>query len=646
VVSGSWLLEVERSGPCWLGEDWFRSRGLDPAITLEETRISLDGRPVPYLALEGPEGWGLLFYATATPSRYASWTAYRLDVGQGAGEAMTALLPATIARAAVQKTAWSTLWQEEDLRYLPQITAPEPWFWEPVFSQGRITQTVTLVGAESGPITVTLRLWSQNPPVANTPAPQIGWDGELLGAWRWDGPPEQSWPTALPGPDRRDEHVMVVELPAGEDTQISKVWLDGWGVTYRQPLALEGAGVAFEAEGDEAAITGADGARLLDVSDPASPLDLGTIDDARIPTQTGHRYWVGVPWMAPEPARARPLTSVEWASLEQADYLIVAAESYWRVLQPLVEHRQSQGLAVLRLTPEQVYDAFGDGRPDPMAIRSLVRQGYEQGRLRYLLLVGDGSTKPDGYAGQEGARRVVTALVHTSSLHETPSDQALVTNDEGKPLVAVGRFPAQTEAQVRAMVDKTIQWEQNGLVSGLVVNDNQQDFAEFADKITTWLPVSSQRLDAAEDDARSSALGQMQEVGGWLNYVGHGSLTLWGDEKVFQREDQWDQPAVVTVWACLSAYFVHPVEESLAEVWLRSLEGGAVAFVGPTGETFLSQQKPLAETFYQAAKTGASLGDALLAGWQSAEGFQQDAARSFLLLGDPALRLEPVDGGK
>lgn len=634
-VEGAWLLETESSGPQWLGPGWFHTRDLDPALIQDQVRLSLDGQPVPHLWVDGPDGPGLFFYAHVVPSRYAPWAAYRLDLGIDSGPAMAPASILSDAPPVGQDAAWSALRREEDLEYRPQIEAPEPWFWESVFSEGRITHTVALTNALIGPVTVTVRLWNQAQ-AANTPAPRLWWDGEPIGVWDWAGPAEQSWRAGVNG---SGDYTLALELPGAEDGTLSRIWLDGWGLTFRRPLSVGSQGVTWTAEEGSAAVVGAEGARLIEVTDPAAPLDGGTVGAGQFPTQPGSRYWLGLPWTAPEPARSRPLTSVDREALGQAEYLIVAPELFWEALQPLVEHRRSEGLSLFFLAPEQVYDAYGDGRPDPEAIRAMVSDLQSQGALRYLFLVGDASARPDGYAGQEGTQRVVTAFVPTAYLHETPSDQALVTDDEGLPLVAVGRFPAQTVDQVEAMVAKTLHWEENGLSSGLVLTDDQSEFALLADEILPQLPVASQRFDAAQDDARDGVLAGLEDPGMWLNYIGHGSLVLWGDEKVMLRDDRWPEPAVVTVWACLSAYFVHPKEDSLAEVWLSAPQGGAVAFVGPTGETFLSQQRPIAMTFYQEIQAGQRIGDALLAGWLAADDFARDAAHSFLLLGDPALRL-------
>ena len=641
--ASTWVLDVESEGAYWLGPDWFRVRNIAWPLEGRPLALTSGQKPVPYLLLDGPEGPGLLFYGTVTATRYSPWTAYRLEVGHQAGLVMPAgaTTRPTAPSPSPQTTAWTTYWQEQDQEYRPQIAAPVPWFWQPLTSGQRLTHTVELADAVTGPLTVTLRLWNQSTAAGSAALPRIWWDGSAIGTWRADGPPEQSWPTTLTQGAGNNRHSLVIEMPAEPDGSAQRLWLDGFGLTYLRALDPAPEGTSWHAKGDYVRLAGAEGRRLLDITDPATPLDLGMVDGGQARTEPGHRYWLGTPWLAPEPAQARPHTVVDRAALAQAAYVVVAPEPFWDALQPLVEYHRGRGLAVARLSPSQVYDAFGDGRPDPEAIRSMVNELFTAGALRYLLLAGDASARPDGYAGQEGNDRIVTALVPIAHLRETPSDQALIVDPEGRPLAAVGRLPAETPDQVAAMVHKILRWEQQGAAGTLLLSDDQDDFRVFANDMLAYLPASSLRLDAGEEGLRPRLLSDLDRQPLWLNYVGHGSLMLWGDEKVFQREDRWAEPAVVTVWACLSAYFIHPEQDSMAEAWLRAEKGGAVSFLGPTGETYLTQQHPLARVFYREVQAGQAIGDALLTAWQEAGPEQEDAVRSFLLLGDPALRLFP-----
>ncbi|MCB0237858.1 MAG: hypothetical protein KDH08_04295, partial [Anaerolineae bacterium] len=61
-------------------------------------------------------------------------------------------------------------------------------------------------------------------------------------------------------------------------------------------------------------------------------------------------------------------------------------------LQPLVDHRRSQGLRVTVASIDDVYDTFSNGVPDPAAIRDYMiyaRDNWTGPAPRFLLLAGD-----------------------------------------------------------------------------------------------------------------------------------------------------------------------------------------------------------------------------------------------------------------
>jgi hypothetical protein len=289
---------------------------------------------------------------------------------------------------------------------------------------------------------------------------------------------------------------------------------------------------------------------------------------------------------------------------------------------------------------QAVYDTFGGGQPGPEAIQALVR-GLPN--LRYLLLVGDGTAEPGGYDGEAGALRVVAPLARTTVVGETPADGLLGTDETGESIVAVGRFPAASADQVSAMVEKTIGWENSEQpLAALVLSDDEQDFGTLAEEIVTLLPegVSVQSVDAGDERSREDALAVLKQGPTWLNYTGHGSLTILCDEGVLTIEDgkSWGEPALVVAWTCLAAHFVHPAQDSIGEAWIRAPRSGAVAFLGPAGETTTDEQKPFIQAFYAALKEEQRLGEAWLAALKA--GGSQDVALGYILLGDPALRVQ------
>ncbi len=98
---------------------------------------------------------------------------------------------------------------------------------------------------------------------------------------------------------------------------------------------------------------------------------------------------------------------------------------------------------------------------------------------------------------------------------------------------------------------------------------------------------------------------------------------------------------MVIAWTCLAGHFAHPTQASLAEAWMQTPGGGAVAFLGPVGETTIFEQRPAAQVFYRALARQPRLGDAWLQVLQDKNN-AADVRWGFLILGDPALHVEPA----
>jgi hypothetical protein len=638
---GVWFVEVEGEGGYWVGPGMLRTIGIDPKQdALPLLRLSQADREIPYLPLNTVKGWGLFFFAADHSTRYTTRTALRLEVAKS-GKVIPNEEPAP---AVSPGDGLATLHWEENLRYFPQASADVPWLWEPIYAPETVTHTVTLPDALPGPITTTLRLWSHtSSPQANPDhLLRVKWDGQTVREWEWDGQGMHHLTASWEEDQPSGEHTLAIETPALPDVDVAIIWLDGWDVTYRQSVKADGS--IWTAEGGSLRVEGAEaGARLLDVTDPYAPQDLGPIPtDGIAGTVAGHRYWVGNPEKAPEPLAIRAARRVDADALADVAYLALAPLEFHAALQPLLELRDAQGLKAEVVDIHAVYDTFGSGQPDPAAIQALVRS---LPTLRYLLLVGDGTAEIGGYDGEAGSLRVVAPLVRTLVVGETPADGSLGIDGEGRYTVAVGRFPAASADEVRVMVEKTIAWENRAEPpTALILSDDEQEFEIVAEEIAAALPegMSVQKLDAGEETSREDALAALKQGPTWLNYTGHGSLTILCDEGILTLEDgkAWGEPALVVAWTCLAAHFIHPAQDSIGETWMRAPGSGAVAFLGPAGETTTGEQKPFILAFYTALKKQERLGDGWLAALQAlqVEG-SRDVAVGYTLLGDPALRV-------
>ncbi len=629
----AWFLEVAKGGPVWLTPQTVRDLGLEPGTEVApDLRLSVGDRVLPYLPIQTNRGWGILFFAPDGATRYTQRTVVRLEPGIAGArlEAEDAAAP----EAAPAPAHYTAVW-EKDTRYLPQATADVPWFWEPLYTPGAFSHTVVLTDAQPGPITATVRLWSHT---SFQPQPDhravLKWDADVVGEWTWSGQGMQTLTTTWNLKQSEGKHTLTLETPALAEDKVAVVWIDGWDIAYPRQVT-EG---RYQATGN--ALRAPAGARVLEVTDPFAPLDLGEVPENGIMgTKPGHRYWIGSPTHAQAPLAVRPAAPLNVDTLATTEYLVVAPPAFQPPVQPLVDQREAAGLNVSAVSPQAIYDTLGTGQPDPATVRALIQTLPE---LRYALLVGDATTEPWGYDGEAGALRVVTPFTRTNVLGETPADAIFGADDEGRSHVAVGRFPAENVAEVEALVEKTLAWEaQATAASPVLLNDDEQEFVSALDALTDLIPdaESAPRLDAGDPDCRDTLLTVLGEGPRVLTYSGHGSLRQLGDEGVLLLDDgtSWKDPSIIVAWTCLAAHFTHTRQRSMAEVWLTQPEGGAVAFLGPVGETTTSEQRPYAEAFYTALNETPRLGDAWLTALQIVG--SRDVRWGFVILGDPALRV-------
>ncbi|MGC9396098.1 MAG: C25 family cysteine peptidase [Anaerolineae bacterium] len=642
--AAGWTLLVRADGPRWLGPDWWRAQGLDPTtLAPEHIRLTHSEEVIPTLWLSSADGPGLLFYGEATPGRLGPVGGYHLALDTDEVPAMSlADLFVIMSPAQFQAATPATVWLEEDNVYRPTAPPDTNWLWTSFNTAPALTLTVTLTEAVTAPVTLTLRLWGQSSMPQNPDHHiRVLWNGEPVDDHYWDGNQLEEWTVVAPAPRQGDNELVVIS-PGDTDAPVEVTWLDRVGVTWQRALKHTGGWESWIAGTEPVACWDAVPEGQVSVvfvgGDGSTRGGLVEHDAAGrvcVAQQRGERGWLGDLEDTPAPDVIRPRERIG-EDVPAADYLVIAPRVFHAALAPLVEARAAEGLAVALVTPEQIYDAYGSGVPGAEAIRAAVTALHTSGQLRYLLLVGDASADPQAL-WQAKSTLVPTGWERTYFLGDTASEHALVLGDDGEPLVAIGRFPASTIIEVQAMVDKTLAWKPTARL--LLLHDDEPEFVAMTDALVK-VSAPDLRLGDEEGDTRRDLLRWLRDAPGVLIYSGHGSLPVLGDEKFLTVDDAgaWGGPTVVAAWTCLSANFTHPTHMGLSEAWLRHPEG-AVAFVGPTAETTTGEQSAMTLAFQRALVDGATIGDALLAGWRAAQ--SKDAEISFVLLGDPALQPMP-----
>ena len=228
--------------------------------------------------------------------------------------------------------------------------------------------------------------------------------------------------------------------------------------------------------------------RAYDVTDSLNPVRLDNVTFETVgfsvylhlqdPAPPARRQYVieELPRL-PAPGAFARVTRYGVFNQTSGDYLIIAPEGFVSAAQPLATLHANQGLQVVMAPLEGVYDEFNGGRRSPYAIKRFIRYAYIRWNAKYVLLVGDGSedpqrfmptSSPDIVPVQRVLGPVAAFLPSGDYLREAiPGDSwyafCLTCTDPSasNPLldVSLGRLPAGTVADVTAMVNKIVHYD-------------------------------------------------------------------------------------------------------------------------------------------------------------------------------------------
>jgi hypothetical protein len=633
--------------------------------------LSRDGQAVPfYVRGEGREAI-LYFYGQAYTDTLDAPAVYWLTPGRG--EAMAERNADPAGDRGESSGRRQQRW-EENTTFLAQSGGDDVWLGKLLFAPNTLDIPLTGIRPNGGPGQLTIRIWSNNQAAADPDHHvEILLNGQLLANHKWDGIKQETitLPVAA-GLLQPDDNILTVSAPGDTGAAGEALYIDWLELVYDSDLNLAGADqLWFTSEASIIQVEAADSdALVFDVTDPDEPVMLTGLrrDPGRLRFSGGGRAYVVLnhpdqalaPTFSVAPAWPEPLK----AAGRGADYIAIVAdaEGFTAALQPLINHRQKQGLAVAAVPLNQVFDEFGFGRRSPTAIRNFLAYAaanWQEPAPRYVLLVGDASY--DIYHFTQGRNHdlLPTHLVFTEYAGYVASDTwyTLLEDSTLAPSLAIGRLPAQTADQLTIMVNKIIAYEQGGHEAwaqrALLVADDEPAFDRASNDLADALEPTgyqTQKLYMTEneniDDALISALNQGVGI---LNYVGHGSIEVWGDERVFESEDasvliNGNRLPIFTTFTCLNGYFNHPEVDALAETLLWAEDGGVVAAVAPSGRSLTLQQLPIADVFYrmllsgEATTLGEALQEAKVAG--AADASLSDVIHTFNLLGDPALQFQ------
>jgi hypothetical protein len=373
-----------------------------------------------------------------------------------------------------------------------------------------------------------------------------------------------------------------------------------------------------------------------------------------------------------------------------AEYIIITHRDFWAQAETLARYRTSQ-FRVALVDVQQIYDQFNGGLMSAESIRDFLAYAHANWQApapAYVLLMGDGTTDMRRYRTPHSTYIPPFLYLADPDLGETAADNRFVTFlfDDPLPDMHLGRFPVNTPAQAQTMVDKTIQYELDCQCDGLwerrslfVADDLEGgggDFYAYSDRVADGYadePANTKKLVPANFNTRKLYLGQTCDLNNppdaaqcrselvnslngeralFVSYVGHGTLTYWASEHLFdlttnaQLSNSPCLPIMLPMTCTEGSWHDFETAETVAEAAVRRSGGGAVASFSPTGlglvtgHDYLEKGVMLAWFHRGIDRLGPSTSYAKRYLYENSGGRYHDMLDTFGLLGDPALQVK------
>lgn len=293
-------------------------------------------------------------------------------------------------------------------------------------------------------------------------------------------------------------------------------------------------------------------------------------------------------YLAPRQQLSRPFTPVyenhflNWESFRYTSIsdsygklLVVCPTSLLSAIQPYVNWKKQKGVETALVE----WSTIGTTATQ---LQTYIQNRYTADpTLTFVQIVGDAPQIPSLSSGGGGADPLFS----------------LVAGSDFYPDIFVGRFSAETAAQVTAQINKAIVYERDlttsatwlsramGLASaeggGSLGDMGESDIQHMNLIRTDLLNYGYAAVDQVYDPgaAASTVTTNINAGRGFVNYVGHGSVSSWGTSGFSSSNasalTNGNKTPIIQDVACVNGNFVSTT--CFAEAWLRNAGGGAVA---------------------------------------------------------------------
>lgn len=494
-----------------------------------------------------------------------------------------------------------------------------------------------------------------------------------------------------------------VNMSYNKPTSVSLGWLDEIEVNARRNLTMHGNQLFYRdinslglGNVSEFRLNAASGSvsRIWDITDPFNIKEQqynfsGNIYSYSLSTSTLKEFVAFNTNYETQVFNLGPVINQNLHAISQADMIIVSHPDFLdQAAQVSDFHKNNDGLNVITVTPQQIYNEFSSGSQDIVAIRDFVRMLYEKAPTtnelpKYLLIFGDGS--------YDNKNRVIgnTNFVPT---YQSPNSMdvigSLVSDDYYGLLdpnegtwnstelvdIAIGRLPVKTKEEADNVVNKILnyntsnsmdEWRNNFVFIGDDEDGNlhmrqSDELATIVDTAHKDYNVNKIFFDAFAQESTpggnrypevNKAINSAVENGSLvINYTGHGGEVGWAKERVLTVQDvnSWNNtdvsgfPLFVTA-TCEFSRFDDPARTTAGELVLLN-KGGGIGLLTTVRLVFASPNFVLNKTFYEEVFKPVNgnfptMGELFMSIKNNSLNVVNRNNRNFTLLGDPALKL-------
>jgi hypothetical protein len=356
----------------------------------------------------------------------------------------------------------------------------------------------------------------------------------------------------------------------------------------------------------------------------------------------------------------------------QGQYLLITHSDFFNGITPLVNLWTAEtGLSVNRITTAQIYDQFGWGLYDPVAIRNFLKFAVDNWSQppEYINLIGDGD--------YDYFNRMSVSDKNWVPPYEENSkcyDDFYTYLHTQHPELAIGRLTVTSTQELATVIDKITKYTSQPDFSSwrkhfIVVADDEfgpdgaslsehshtiqsesladnylPDFMDLTKVYLTEYPVVPGAGGRQKPGATEDLISAINEGAMMINYFGHGNEMVWAHEYVLQDErdipqiDNGYRLSIFSALTCDWGYFDNVERQSTPEQLLVLPGRGAIASIGATRPTSGTQNWGLAQDIYteifQNEYNPKSLGEALKLAKLS---FSGSNSEKYHIIGDPMI---------